>query len=218
MLNRDTDLSTVTEQSNQQPQTVSIREQVRFPHLSRRQLLRGVLAGAALLAMPKRDVMAAPEKTVRKEVLGIDVVGPQSLIDASSRSLALLRETDCWESDIVLLERIESNTYSGVDITGPEITFLVNPATWNYSDIWFAGAIAHDAHHAKLYTDAVKQYGVEGVEDKMWKGTEGETLALKFQIEVLKQLKAEQYIIDFLQQLIDAGPVYQDIPLDQRNW
>ena len=94
-------------------------------------------------------------------------------------------------------------------------TFVVGKRTWSHSALWFAGAIAHDAYHSKLYHDAKAATGRPPADS--WTGTEAERKCLAFQIEVLKALGAEDKTIAYLEEL-EKNPAYQGHNKGWRSW
>jgi hypothetical protein len=79
-----------------------------------------------------------------------------------------------------------------------EPTYVVGRRTWASSMIWYAGTLAHDAYHSKLYQQARKR--VEGVMPPAaaWTGTEAERQCLAVQREVLQGLSADPHVIDYV--------------------
>jgi hypothetical protein len=100
---------------------------------------------------------------------------------------------------------------------GKDPTFVVGKPTWNHSVLWYAGAIAHDAHHAKLYAEA-KSAG-RGVEPhaNSWTGTEAERQCLAFQRQVLLELRADPKIISYLDEC-RKNPTYQGRNHGWKSW
>ena len=70
-------------------------------------------------------------------------------------------------------------------------TFVVGKRTWNHSALWYAGAIAHDCYHSKLYQEARAGAEAQSPIDS-WTGTSAEKKCLNFQIEVMESLGADE--------------------------
>ncbi len=186
--------------------------------LSRRRFLKlglGTFVGVMGARLPLTS--STPELEMIKDLWGIEVVGPSDFINTTQRALSLLKNSSYWESHVQLLEKIVEAEITGVQVQEP-VTYGVDEPTWKASDIWYAGTIVHDAHHVKLYQEAVRDHGVENVEYEMWAGVNGETLCLQVQLEVLLELKADSYIISYIQGFIENGPTYQNTPYPDRNW
>ena len=76
-------------------------------------------------------------------------------------------------------------------------TFVVGRATWKHSALWYAGTIAHDSYHSKLYHDAKASTGENPPAD-CWTGSEAEKKCLAFQLQVLQELKADENMIAYV--------------------
>lgn len=96
-------------------------------------------------------------------------------------------------------------------------TFVVGAATWNHSERWYAGAIAHDAYHAKLYVEAKAQNGGREPDSDAWTGADAEKNCLAFQREVLAELDAGAEVIAYVRSL-EKNPVYQGRNRGWKGW
>jgi hypothetical protein len=74
-------------------------------------------------------------------------------------------------------------------------TFIVGVRTWSHSALWYAGAIAHDAYHAKLYREANPAFHGVRPDADAWTGIEAEKRCLAFQRQVLEGLAADDTIL-----------------------
>ncbi len=106
---------------------------------------------------------------------------------------------------------------SGMKAWAAKPTFVVGPATWRYSALWYAGAIAHDAYHAKLYRDAREGNRGEPPAANCWTGSEAEKKCLAFQKQVLAQLGADHKIIAHIERCAEQ-PTYQGRNTGWRSW
>ena len=95
-------------------------------------------------------------------------------------------------------------------------TFVVGKPTWSHSALWYAGAIAHDSYHSKLYHDARQNTGKRPSADS-WTGKEAEKKCLAFQIEVLESLNADDETVAYLREL-EKNPTYQGHNRGWRSW
>ncbi len=95
-------------------------------------------------------------------------------------------------------------------------TFVVGKRTWSHSALWYAGAIAHDCFHSKLYQEARASLGSQPPADS-WTGTDAEKKCLNFQIEVMESLDAGAETIAYLKQ-VEKNPAYQGHNRGWRGW
>ncbi|HWO43141.1 MAG TPA: hypothetical protein VNO43_15170, partial [Candidatus Eisenbacteria bacterium] len=70
--------------------------------------------------------------------------------------------------------------------------------TWRHSALWYAGAIAHDAYHSKLYHEGKSAAGVPP-DRRVWTGIEAEKKCLRFQLETLGALNADDQTLAYLE-------------------
>jgi len=96
-------------------------------------------------------------------------------------------------------------------------TFMVGNATWRHSALWYAGAIAHDAYHAKLYRDAKGGKHRKEPDSDAWTGVAAEKQCLAFQRQVLLELNAEEKIIAYIDRCAQ-NPTYQGHTTGWRSW
>ena len=80
--------------------------------------------------------------------------------------------------------------------------------TWSHSPQWFAGAIAHDAFHAKLFRDGKQCSGSKTQQIESWTGKAAERACLLFQREVLAALGADPIMLEHVQKHL-RNPTYQ---------
>jgi hypothetical protein len=92
-------------------------------------------------------------------------------------------------------------------------TFEVTDKTSTHSENWYAGAITHDTYHSHLYHEAKGDSDIEPDPDK-WTDKGAEEKCLQFQLEVLRELRADPDIIDYIETLTE-DPTYQG---DAASW
>ena len=85
--------------------------------------------------------------------------------------------------------------------------FIVGKPTWSHSGLWYAGAIAHDSHHSKLYHEAKASMAGKPPAD-CWTGSGAEKKCLAFQREVLDALGADEKLVAYVREL-EKNPAYQ---------
>jgi len=111
---------------------------------------------------------------------------------------------------------IQQGKRSGMKAAAEKPTFVVGKRTWNHSALWYAGAIAHDCYHSKLYHEALAIAGGKPPAD-CWTGTSAEKKCLNFQIEVMESLDADEETVAYLKQ-VEKNPTYQGHNRSWRVW
>ncbi len=137
---------------------------------------------------------------VKTSYHGIRIIGTPLFVEKTIAALDLLRSTRHFGLVAHHISTVRPWKCSGFDpwaIGGP--TFIVGKKTWQSTPIWYAGAIAHDAYHGKLYLDAKRRNWLRIVWWSDWCGWKREKECCEFQLEVLKELKADNMMIDHLE-------------------
>lgn len=62
---------------------------------------------------------------------------------------------------------------------------------------WYAGTMAHEATHSELYQAYKAKNGLP-VPDDIWRSADAETYCIEYQIDVMKEINAAKYDIQFL--------------------
>ncbi len=147
----------------------------------------------------------------------INVRGGFEFLHRTREALTLLRPTSVFAEIQSNVGSIRQGRRSGMKAWAKEPTFVVGKRTWRHSALWYAGAIAHDAYHAKLYAEAKK--ASRGVEPhaNCWTGTEAERQCLAFQRQVLLELRADSKIISYLDEC-RKNPTYQGRNHGWKSW
>lgn len=96
-------------------------------------------------------------------------------------------------------------------------TFIVGARTWKHSALWYAGAIAHDAYHSKLYHEAKRAIHGKEPDAGAWTGTEAEKQCLAFQRQILLELNADEKTIAYVEECA-KNPTYQGHSSGWRGW
>jgi len=130
--------------------------------------------------------------------------------------LALLRRTPFFNVIPRYIAVIQQGKRSGMHADAERPTFVVGKRTWSHSALWYAGAIAHDCFHSKLYQEARASLGSQPPADS-WTGTDAEKKCLNFQIEVMESLDAGAETIAYLKQ-VEKNPAYQGHNRGWRGW
>jgi hypothetical protein len=130
---------------------------------------------------------------------GVGVRGSDKFLQCTGEALSLLQplaEFDLIQSH---LATIRQGKRSGVTAWAARPVFTVGAPTWSHSGIWYAGAIAHDAFHAKLYRDAKQRDPGTEPDSAAWSGKRAEKACLTFQRGILLALNADETIIAYVE-------------------
>jgi hypothetical protein len=147
---------------------------------------------------------------------GIEVRGRAEFIRATREALEVLENNIHFPEVQRHVSIIKQGRRSGMHANARRPTFVVGKRTWSHSPLWYAGAIAHDAYHSKLYHDAKAAAGRTPAAD-CWTGKEAERKCLAFQIETVKALGAEPRTVAYLEEL-RKNPTYQGHNKGLRGW
>jgi hypothetical protein len=148
---------------------------------------------------------------------GIEIRGGPEFQIRTQEALALLRPMAQFTVICNHLKMIRQGQRSGMKAWAEKPTFVVGKATWRHSPLWYAGAIAHDAYHAKLYFDAKGNHGGTEPEADAWTGAKAERECLAFQQQVLLALNADETIIRYIENCA-LNPTYQGRNKGWRSW
>ncbi len=153
----------------------------------------------------------------RSEIIdGILVRGTAHFRSRTRESLRALRVTPEFELIRGHLGVIRQGRRSGMQAWRKKPTFVVGKRTWQDSVLWYAGAIAHDAYHAKLYVDAKRQR--QGKPDAdAWTGAACEKQCLSFQRGILARLGADDKTLAYIDQWA-RNPTYQGHHKGWKSW
>ena len=137
----------------------------------------------------------------------IEVSGNAAFRSDTQEALALLRSSSLFSGLRKYLPMIQQGKRSGMRAWAKKPTFVVGKPTWQHSALWYAGAIAHDAYHAKLYQEAKQKSGGREPEADYWTGEEAEKKCLDFQRRILMELKADEKTIAYIKEC-EKNPTY----------
>ena len=147
----------------------------------------------------------------------IEVRGTAEFLVRTREALALLcpaRRLEFVQTNIAVIQQAHR---SGMKAWLKRPTFAVGKATWQHSAIWYAGAIAHDAYHSKLYREAKKAFGDAEPDVHLWTGAGAEKQCLEFQWQVLQELNADSKTLAYVEQCA-KNPTYQGRNQGWRGW
>ena len=148
---------------------------------------------------------------------GIEMRGRAAFLKRTEEALALLKPSPQFTLIQSHLAVIRQGKRSGMKAWAKKPTFIVGRRTWQHSALWYAGAIAHDAFHAKLYLDAKCENPASEPDADAWTGAEAEKKCLAFQREVLIALDADQKTIAYIEECA-KNPTYQGYNKGWRGW
>jgi hypothetical protein len=148
---------------------------------------------------------------------GVEIRGGPEFQIRTQEALALLRTVAQFTLIRNHLKMIRQGQRSGMKAWADKPTFVVGKATWRHSPLWYAGAIAHDAYHAKLYFDAKGDHDSTEPEADAWTGAKAERECLAFQQQVLLALNADETIIRYIENCA-LNPTYQGHNKGWRSW
>ncbi len=145
----------------------------------------------------------------------IRIIGDSDFIKKTQKALNLIKERNPNTYRFInnYIGIIKQNKYSGMDVFANPPTFLVGKSTSDSDTFWYASCILHDATHSFLFFSAEKR-GEDGSIE--YQGHDAEMACLTKQIDLLKAIKAPQYLIDYASSLYDTN--WYDIPVSKRNW
>jgi len=146
------------------------------------------------------------------------IAGSERFSNQVHLAIVLLRTRDPKAYSIITnyIGRIQEGNHSGMSayITPP--TYEMADVTAFYSLTWCAATIAHDSFHSKLYLDYQKLH--EGsVPDEVWTGTAAEQKCMKHQLEVMKQIGATPWEINYAKTQADGHYVKDHETLEDYN-
>ena len=148
---------------------------------------------------------------------GIEVRGRSEFLLRTGESLALLGRAARIGFIQANIAVIRQGRRSGMKAWAEKPTFVVGNRTWQHSVLWYAGAIAHDAYHSKLYHETKNSLGGKEPHADAWTGADAEKKCLAFQREVMVELNADPKTIAYLEDCA-KDPTYQGRNRGWRSW
>ncbi len=106
-------------------------------------------------------------------VHGIEVRGNAEFRLRTRHALALLFPLAQFQIIRDNVQIIRQARRSGMKAAAESPTFLVGKPTWSHSPAWYAGAIAHDAYHAELYSGAKQRDARQATASRQLDGHRG---------------------------------------------
>jgi len=148
---------------------------------------------------------------------GIELRGSDEFLTRTKDALRLLQPVPHFGVIRANLAVIRQGKRSGMKVWTGKSMFVVGAVTWQHSAIWYAGAIAHDTYHAKLYREAKGTAGGAEPYADTWTGPDAEIQCFGFQKQVLAHLGADEKTLEYIEQC-EAKPTYQGANKGWRSW
>lgn len=162
------------------------------------------------------------EQNEEKELFeGIEIRGDKEFIARTKEALSLLLErSKSFPTVKSYVGRIEQAQRSGIWANYEIPTADIADKTSEVSPVWYASVLAHESYHSLLYYKDKEKTGKEP-DAIAWTGVKAEKKCLEFQLQTLKELAAEDYIIKYVEDLM-KNPQYQGsgsrADYLKRNW
>lgn len=180
---------------------------------------------AAEEAKAAEAARAAQQKSNRKTVpptqfvTSIVIKGDSTCQSSTLSALKLLNDNAPTHYSIVksyvgVIECVSKGSGMAAFETPPR--YMVGDATRNAGTVWFAGTIAHDAGHSRLYHDYLSNNPGQSVPNDVWTGEAAERTCLEAQYDALSKIGATQSQLDYVRNIINSQ--YYNTPYDQRWW
>jgi hypothetical protein len=139
---------------------------------------------------------------------GIQVSGNAAFRTRTEEALELLSSCSCFAEVQRYVGLIKQGGRSGMRAWAKPPALIVGAASWQHSTVWYAGIVAHDAYHSKLYHDAKAATAESEPPAYTWTGAEAEKRCLLYQRQVLIELDADPQVIAYLDKQLE-NPTYQ---------
>lgn len=149
----------------------------------------------------------------------ITIRGNESCVTSTLKALKLLSDNAPTHYAVVtqnisIIECAPSG--SGMYAYEDQPRYVVGDATRNAGLIWYAGTIAHDAGHSKLYHDYLSAHPNNAVPVDVWTGENAERACLDAQYNALAKLNSPQYYLDYVSNVINTQ--YYNVQAADRWW
>ena len=174
----------------------------------------GTVSFHTLVARPVRNLFFSQHES--ESVDSIEISGSAEFLLRTKEALDLLKPTPFFGEIQRYIAVINEGRRSGMRADAEQPTFVVGRPTWKHSALWYAGAIAHDSYHSKLYHEARASMGKTPPAD-CWTGSEAESKCLAFQLEAVETLGAAQDMVAYVREL-EKNPTYQGHHRGWRGW
>jgi hypothetical protein len=133
-----------------------------------------------------------------EDIEGIAVRGSAEFRARTREALMMLKPTAAFPLVRSHVGLIRQGKRSGMRAWERKPAFVAGEPTWRHSPTWYAGAIAHDAYHSKLYSDAKLSGGGAEPAPHAWTGLDAEKRCLAFQYTVLQSLGSDHGLLEYV--------------------
>ncbi|MCK4734408.1 MAG: hypothetical protein KAT65_18275 [Methanophagales archaeon] len=166
---------------------------------------------------PTPTPTATPFPTLT-EPCNITIEGDDDFQQKTKAALSLIEEKDPDAYELIrkYIGTIAPGNASGMKAYDNPPKYVVGERTYNSDTIWYAGTIAHDAYHSKLYDDYKMKNPDKNVPYDVWTGRDAEAQCINFQYNTLKKIGASNYTLNYVKNVIDSN--FWEIPYDERDW
>lgn len=149
----------------------------------------------------------------------ITIEGDEDCISKTQEALKLLQDKAVVHYSVInkyvgVIECTESG--SGMDVWAKPPKYQVGKPTRDAGTIWYAGTIAHDACHSKLYHDYLSNNPSNPVPYEIWTGRNAEKQCLDVQYDALTKIGADYNALNYVKSIINSE--YWNIDYDKRWW
>lgn len=177
------------------------------------------LALGMYLVVKEEGSTTLPTTSKTKNTTSIKAVGDDKCIEDVNQGLALLKAKAAVHFEVVVeylstIECVADN--SGIFDYDKPARVKFGQLTLDEGVFWLAGAIAHEACHAKQYNDYKVENLTKKVPDEVYKGRNAESQCLAAQADSLDKIGADKDTIDYVKKSINEE--YWKVPDRVRWW
>ena len=135
----------------------------------------------------------------------ITIKGDENCKQKTSAALALLKNKTPTDYEQVVkyigvIECVEQG--SGMWAWESPPRYTAGKSTYEADTLWYAGTIAHDAHHSALYHDYQLSHPGQSIPSDIYTGEQAEADCLKVQYDALARMGATASTLDYLKNVI----------------
>jgi hypothetical protein len=147
-----------------------------------------------------QQAITMPDGTLRVTHGNVDIVGTDVFLYQTLEGMSLLqnKSPEAYTKIQTYIGLIELGEHSGMWAFENPPRYEVGQRTADSTTTWYASTIAHDAVHSELYHEYLNQHGPP-VPDDAWASVEAEQFCIAFQLNVLKDIGAPDYEIEYLE-------------------
>lgn len=147
----------------------------------------------------------------------ITIYGPKNFIDFTIETLDLLKEKH--PETFTLIEQYISivcfSKFTMIDVK--KRLCLMGHTVLYQSKIRYAGDLAHEVFHCKLYNEYLQSHpGVKNVPKWVDSGEEAEKKCVEYQCQVLEAHGADQETLDYYKNVTNTR--YWEVPWEFQDW